>query len=646
MGISIGGIMRGAIPRLSQRISDVRDNKEAAVLKVGAKFSELKEKVNAADVKNRAYMSNVESVAKNLAMDKDVVYNVFKTYGGNNKTAMNHLKNLANAYTAKGKPIPTMAVLQTEKMLPGKEDKAILAGMPADQKELSTFDKAISLFKNASPDEVFQEFIRRNPQLNEDEVRKIMSNTMNPAYSPSKTIDPKAFIATLDAPDKDKKQEFGQYTYLTNGVDDLLKATRTNPEEFGDNVKAVALLPKQLAIAKQLYNEGKTTEANVIFENIADAVSTIFPTAVPGGDDEAEKKFNALVDEVVRNNPGVDRAVVARELRISQSKKLTVVDGLPAIIDRVWDNDKQKFVEYPRVLNEFSQNGVKGVPRPKIISDNNKKLKINATSISRVGSIIQSVSKYKLGYVSFIADTVKGVSTGTDIFNAIFKTNVNLVPDSLDASALQKMRQDGIGLIAAAKDQLFNDPRLSDRDLKIVLDYVGVIQSNIGNTQAIAAMYGLQTALLKDSALRMAQNNPSLAVNGPTDDSEQANVVKILGKDGAVVNRTESISSRLLHANADAMGIKLLSKQAVQKLAQEKPEEYTAYKGKLGMLVGQVSEAIKDLRIYRTLTADEQKAYAATTDTTSSSDPRIVVASDPEIIKRFSSSLPKVPTRV
>jgi len=469
---------------------------------------------------------------------------------------------------------------------------------------------------------------------------------MNPAYSPSKTIDPKAFIATLDAPDKDKKQEFGQYTYLTNGVDDLLKATRTNPEEFGDNVKAVALLPKQLAIAKQLYNEGKTTEANVIFENIADAVSTIFPTAVPGGDDEAEKKFNALVDEVVRNNPGVDRAVVARELRISQSKKLTVVDGLPAIIDRVWDNDKQKFVEYPRVLNEFSQNGVKGVPRPKIISDNNKKLKINATSISRVGGIIQSVSKYKLGYVSFIADTVKGVSTGTDIFNAIFKTNVNLVPDSLDASALQKMRQDGIGLIAAAKDQLFNDPRLSDRDLKIVLDYVGVIQSNIGNTQAIAAMYGLQTALLKDSALRMAQNNPSLAVNGPTDDSEQANVVKILGKDGAVVNRTESISSRLLHANADAMGIKLLSKQAVQKLAQEKPEEYTAYKGKLGMLVGQVSEAIKDLRIYRTLTADEQKAYAATTDTTSSSDPRIVVASDPEIIKRFSSSLPKVPTRV
>ena len=646
MGITLGGIMRGGLPVLSERLRKNEDIKEAAILKVGERFAALKDKVAEAEEKNRTYMSNVESVAKSLAMDKDVVYNIFKVYGGNNKSSMTHLKNLAKAYVAKGKPIPTMAVMQTQKMMPPKEDKAILAGMPTDdKKEESIFDKAMSLFQTASPDEIFQEFMKRNPQLNETQVRQIMKNTVTPEYSPKSTIDPKAFVATLDAPDKDTKEEFGQYTYLTQGVDDLLKATRTNPQEFGDNVKAVALLPKQLAVAQQLYKDGKTTEANVIFENIADALSTIYPTAVPGKADEAEKKFNALVDEVMRNHPGLDRETVVRKLRIAQSKKLTVVDGQPAVIDQVWDNDKQEFVAYPRVLNEYSYNGVKGLPRPKIISDNNKKLKINASSISRVGGIIQNISKYKLGYVSFIADTVKGVSTGTDIFNAIFDTNVNILSESLNPSAFQKMRQDGIGLIAAAKDQLFNDPRLSDRDLKIVLDYVGVIQSNIGSTQAIAAMYGLQTALLKDSALRMAQNNPGLAINGPTDDAEQANIVKILGRDGAVVNRNESISSRLLHDNADSMGIKLLSKQQAQKLAQEKPEEYEAYKGKLSMLVGQVSEAIKDLRIYRTLTADEQRAYAATTDTTSSSDPRIVIASDPAIMKRFASTLPKVPTR-
>jgi len=643
MGITLGGIMRGAVPRLSQRVSDVRDNKEAAVLKVGSRFAELKNKVDVASAKNRTYMDNIDTVAKSLAMDKDVVYNVFKAYGGNNKTSMSHLKNLANAYIAKGKPIPTTAVTQTANMLPTKTDETTVS---VEGAEVSTFDKAMSLFKNASADEVFTEFMNRNPQLNETEVRKIMSNTMNPAYSPSKTIDPKAFVGTLDAADKDKKEDFGQYTYLTGGLDKLLQATRTNPQEFGDNAKAVALLPRQLNIAKQLYKDGKTEEANAIFEGIAEAISTIFPTAVEGGDKKADDKFNALVNEVMRNHPGADREKVVRELRIAQSKKLTVVDSLPTIINQVWDNETGKFIPVPQVLSEFTYGDVKGLPRPKIVKANNAKLLINSSSIAKVGSIIQSIGKYKLGYVSFISETVKGVSTGQDIFNAIFDSNVNIIPDSTDAKAFQKMRQDGISLIAAAKDQLFNDPRLSDRDLKIVLDYVGVIQSNIGSTQAIAAMYGLQTALLKDSALRMAQNNPNLAINGPTDDAEQANVVKIFGKEGVVVNRTESISSRLLHSNADAMGIKMLNRKEVQKLAATNRKEYEAYKGKLGMLVGQVSEALKDLKIYRTLTASEQKAYAATTNISNKTDPRIVAASDPTVINRFNSTLPSVPKRI
>ena len=643
MGISLGGIMRGGLPVLSDRLRRNEDIKEASILKIGEKFGQLKDKVAEAEAKNRTYMNNVETVAKSLAMDKDVVYNVFKAYGGNNKTAMNHLKNLANAYVAKGKAIPTMAVQQTQQMLPKKEDATISVDASKDDKDMNVFDKAMSLFKTAGPDEIFKEFMKRNPQLNEAEVRKIMSNTMNPAYSPSKTIDPKAFIGTLDAPDKSKKDDFGRYTYLSDGLDKLLQATRSNPQEFGDNVKAVALLPKQLGIAKQLYKDGEIDKANAIFENVEDVISAIYPTAVAGGDKAAEKKFNAQVDEVIRLNPGADREVVARELRIVNSKKLTVVDGDPVIIDKVWDNEKQKFIESPRVLTEYTRNGVKGYPRGKIIKENEAKLLINATSISKVGGIIQNIAKYDLGYVSFISDAVSGISTGTDIFNSIFNTNVDILSEKLNPKAFQKMKQDGIGLIAAAKDQLFNDPRLSDRDLKIVLDYVGVIQSNIGSSQALASMYGLQTALLKDSALRMAQNNPNLAINGPTDDAEQANVVKILGKDGAVVNRTESISSRLLHSNADALGIRLLSKQEAQRLAQAKPEAYQEYKGKLGMLVGQVSEALKDLKIYRTLTASEQKAYAATTDISDKTDPRIVAASDPEVLNRFNSSLPTVP---
>ena len=254
MAITLGGIMRGALPRLSQRISDVRETKEAAVLKVGERFAQLKDKVNEAELKNRAYMSNVESVASSMGINKDIVYNVFKVYGGNNKSALNHLNNLHKSYVAKGKQIPTMAVLQTEKMLPAKEDKAILAGMPADQKELSTFDKAMSLFKTASPDEVFQEFMRRNPQLDEAQVRQIMKNTVTPAYSPKSVIDPKAFVATLDAEEKNKKDNYGRYTYLTDHLKTIQNATITTPGEFEPNqISLISQLPKQLSIAQSLY---------------------------------------------------------------------------------------------------------------------------------------------------------------------------------------------------------------------------------------------------------------------------------------------------------------------------------------------------------------------------------------------------------
>ena len=80
MGITLGGIMRGGLPVLSERLRKNEDIKEAAILKVGERFAALKDKVAEAEEKNRTYMSNVESVANSMGLDKDIVYNVFKVY--------------------------------------------------------------------------------------------------------------------------------------------------------------------------------------------------------------------------------------------------------------------------------------------------------------------------------------------------------------------------------------------------------------------------------------------------------------------------------------------------------------------------------------------------------------------------------------
>jgi len=66
-------------------------------------------------------------------------------------------------------------------------------------------------------------------------------------------------------------------------------------------------------------------------------------------------------------------------------------------------------------------------------------------------------------------------------------------------------RADAISFIASAKDELFNDPRLSDRDLQFVTDFVGLLdQPTIGDTRIFAALGNLTRIFTTAQALSMA----------------------------------------------------------------------------------------------------------------------------------------------
>ena len=647
MGITLGGIMRGGLPVLSERLRKNEDIKEAAILKVGERFAALKDKVAEAEEKNRTYMSNVESVAKSLAMDKDVVYNIFKVYGGNNKSSMTHLKNLAKAYVAKGKPIPTMAVMQTQKMMPPKEDKAILAGMPADdKKEESIFDKAMSLFQTASPDEIFQEFMKRNPQLNEAQVRQIMKNTVTPEYSPKSTIDPKAFVATLDAEEKSKKENYGRYTYLADHLKTIQSATITTPGEFKPSqIALIAELPKQLSIAQSLYKNGEIDKAEEMFSGIESSILGVYPKAIPKGEEKADKEIREIVDGLIRNNPNLNREEIVKQVTKLYKAPTVSLDGKPAKL--LFGIDGNGNVTTSTViLDNYIYGNPGGGPlgssigkvsnlSPKKIEENKAGLDVNAGSLANIGGILQKLDKTPLAFVSTINKIVGGISTSTDIINGLFNTNIDILEDTkFDPVQFKQLNQSGIRLIAAAKDQLFRDPRLSDRDLAIVLDYVAVIDRNIGSTQSIAALYGLQTALLKDSALRMAQNDLNLPVDVPLTDAEiQANVPFKLEEGGKLLDENKSISLKLMHSAATAMGIQIMTAEQARKLPEERRENY--YKT-MNIIADQVKNALVDIRIYKTLTGEQQVKYAGKT-TGSTTDTWNVIAnsSDKDVIRVF-----------
>ena len=62
--------------------------------------------------------------------------------------------------------------------------------------------------------------------------------------------------------------------------------------------------------------------------------------------------------------------------------------------------------------------------------------------------------------------------------------------------------------MGAAKDELFDDPRLSDQDLALVINYIGLLnkpgQFNlIGQENALASLIGLEKIFLKQQALNM-----------------------------------------------------------------------------------------------------------------------------------------------
>jgi hypothetical protein len=268
--------------------------------------------------------------------------------------------------------------------------------------------------------------------------------------------------------------------------------------------------------------------------------------------------------------------------------------------------------------------------------------------MANIGSILGKLENTPLAFVSSVDKIVGGISTTTDIMNSLFNTNVDILAGTqFDAQNFQTLNQQGIKLIAAAKDQLFNDPRLSDRDLAIVLDYVAVIQRNIGSTQAIASLYGLQTALLKDSALRIAQNDLNIPIDVPLTDAEiQANVPFKLEEDGKLINENATISTRLMHTAARAMGFQILTTEQANSLSEERQNDYF---NKMDLIASQVKTALTDIRIYKTLTGDQQRQYAGKTTGTSTDNWGVVPnSSNKDVLRVFNrpnSFLPNVQRR-
>ena len=292
-------------------------------------------------------------------------------------------------------------------------------------------------------------------------------------------------------------------------------------------------MPQQLAIATK-------NKDDTIFNAIENSLTTDFIPKVPEAGAEKmsvfKEKVEAIVAESMRIDPTQDEDTVrARAGSFVAAGGLATQDGV-AMVPMVGPNGTVTLQRAPIISS-----GGFIEPRPKTKADNTIKIGTNSTSITNIGDALQLLIKHPNGF-NVVGDIILRTQDTIDIANSVFGMKIQGFDD--EASDIQDMRMKTIPLISTAKDQLFDDPRLSDQDLRIVLDYVTVINnSTLGSTRATQALIGLQEALAADTAMRMYQNNPSLTIMEARDNG----FIKITDDSGKLLENNISVDLSLIH---------------------------------------------------------------------------------------------------
>ena len=378
-------------------------------------------------------------------------------------------------------------------------------------------------------------------------------------------------------------------------LDDALKHARSNSDQYtAEELDVLFKMPEQLSIAKQ---EGDTD----IISGIFDVLQNTIPE-VPEGSESmsvyAEKK-NDLTNFYMSEQGGGHDEDTAANMAIQHlaSGGLVTVDGIPHVSTIV--NGKQMIVPVP--IGRADRSGVVK-PRPKVEKENNSKISKNLNSTNDIGRAIQLLKRNPNGF-NMIGNMILRTQDGIDMANSV---GMNIPGFEQSAREIQEMRQKTITLISTAKDALFEDPRLSDQDLRIVLDYVAVIQdAGIGTTRATQALLGLTEALAIDTALRLHQNTPDVKIVNVLENGQ----INLFNEQGQL-DLNSTIAGRTMKSLASSQGFQILDKESYSKLQGEQLEEYQANMLRITTMTKRIVGRVNSFRDLKGDTEAYRNTYA------------------------------------
>ena len=218
-------------------------------------------------------------------------------------------------------------------------------------------------------------------------------------------------------------------------------------------------------------------------------------------------------------------------------------------------------------------------PSPDTRNENLRKMSSNNDGIFRTGRAI-SILRRSPNAANLIGQfmVLRGQDFD-DLANTVSRQFggddfVNLVPDDI-AKDVQDFKTTTIPLISQAKDALFDDPRLSDQDLRIVLSYVAVLNDQgIGSTRGIQALLGIQEAIMMDSMIRDFENRPDTPI---ANFSPSNGALNFLTADGKKIDYDSTLAGKYYKRIAEAQGIRLITDLSeYQGMTEEEQNAYLA----------------------------------------------------------------------
>ncbi len=276
---------------------------------------------------------------------------------------------------------------------------------------------------------------------------------------------------------------------------------------------------------REKFNEAVTNDNKVLNKEVYDAAMLIQgrlkpPAGATTG--EKEKNMNLKIGALL--SQWKEENINASDEEIAKAEELIKRDVLNGILDErfkgadgVFYQHRYTFISGPdgfvqRRLIEVPTVVGNAVLHPGMSADDWKTANENTVkyfnSGRNVGFLIQASQKDGLIFGSIanirrsygnIKDTVRLIeklTTGTGFFAKLQNND----------AYLQEVNQMVTAFVGAAKDELFDDPRLSDQDLALVINYIGLLNrpgefNVIGQSNAIAALVGLEKIFLKQQAL-------------------------------------------------------------------------------------------------------------------------------------------------